>query len=89
MRTFDYVLILCGALVIGEAAAIITLNTKRGYWKLTNKFHVLSVVLYLIYLTVVIYSSVEGTRSNYNCDLLWRICATLYMTVTMCVYSFY
>jgi len=82
-------LILCGALVLGEAAAIITINTQRGYWELTNKFHILSAVFYLIYLTAVIYSSVEATRSNNNCDLLWRICATLYMAVTMCVYSFY
>jgi len=89
MHNFDFILILCGALVIIEAAAIITLNTKRGYWESTNILHMLSSFFYLIYLTVVIYSSMEITRSNQYCDLLWRICSTLYMTVTMCVYSFY
>jgi len=68
---------------------IITLNTKRGYWEPTNKFHVLSSVLYLCYLSTVIFSSVESTRSNYYCDLLWKVCSTLYISVTMSVYSFY
>lgn len=68
---------------------IIILNTKRGYWELTNKFHVLSAVLYLIYLSTVIFSSVESNNSDQECDLLWKICSTLYISVTMSVYSFY
>jgi len=68
---------------------IITLNTKRGYWESTNKFHVLSGVLYLIYLSTVIFSSVESVRSDLWCDILWKICSTMYIAVTMSVYSFY
>jgi hypothetical protein len=89
MRKFDYILLACGGLVVIEGAMIITLNTKRGYWEPTNKFHLLSVVLYLIYLTVVIFSSVESATSSQECDLLWKICSTLYIAVTMSVYSFY
>lgn len=89
MRIFDYFLLICGVLVLGEAAAIITLNTKRGYWQPTNKFHVLSAIFYLVYLTAVIYASVECNRSDDWCDLLWKICSTLYITVTMFVYTFY
>jgi len=89
MRPFDYALMICGGLVLTEAAMIITLNTKRNYWEATNQFHVLSAVLYLVYLSTVIYSSVECSRSDYYCDLLWKICSTLYIAVNMSVYSFY
>jgi len=89
MRTFDYILMMCGGLVFSEAAMIITLNTKRGYWEATNKFHVLTALLFLVYLSTVIYSSVECSRSQYYCDLLWKVCSTLYISVNMSVYSFY
>jgi len=75
--------------VFSEAAMIITLNTKRGYWEATNKFHVLAALLFLVYLSVVIYSSVKCSLSDYYCDLLWKICSTLYIAVNMSVYSFY
>jgi hypothetical protein len=51
--------------------------------------HVLATVLYLIYLSTVIYSSLESDSSNRECDLLWKICSTLYIGVTMSVYLFY
>jgi len=89
MRPFDYALMICGGLVLTEAAIIITLNTKRNYWEPTNKFHVLSTVLYLVYLSMVIYTSVGCCRNDYQCDLLWKICSTLYISVNMSVYSFY
>jgi len=50
---------------------------------------VLSVVLYLIYLSTVIFSSLESNNSDQECDLLWKICSTLYISVTMSVYYFY
>lgn len=75
--------------MFSEAAMIITLNTKRGYWEATNKFHVLAVLLFLVYLSVVIYSSVKCSESDYYCDLQWKICSTLYIAVNMSVYSFY
>jgi len=89
MRTFDYVLMICGGLILGEASAIIILNTKHGYWELTNKLHVLSAVFYLIFLTAVVYSSLQCTRSNHYCDLLWKICSTLYISMSLSVYFFY
>jgi len=89
IRTFDYILMICGGLVLSESAMIITLNTKRAYWEAINKFHVLVVMLYLVYLSTVIYSSVECNRSDYYCDLLWKTCSTLYIAVNMAVYSFY
>jgi len=89
MRTFDVILMICGGLVVSEAAIIITLNTIRGYWEPINRFHVLSATIYLVYLSTVIYSSVECNHSDYLCDLLWKICSTLYISVTMAVYSFY
>jgi len=46
-------------------------------------------VLYLIFLITVIFSSVESVSSNYNCDLLWKICSTMYIAVTIFVYFFY
>jgi hypothetical protein len=89
MQIFEYILIVCGGLVVTEATMIIILNTKRGYWELTNKFHVISAVLYLIYLSTVIFSSMKSNSSDEECDLLWKICSTLYISVTMSVYSFY
>jgi len=89
MQIFEYILLLCGGLVVTEATMVIILNTKRGYWELTNKFHVLSAVLYLIYLSTVIFSSIESNHSDQECDMLWKICSTLYIAVTMSVYSFY
>jgi len=85
---FDYILVSCGGIVVCEAAVIIAFNIKRGYWEPTNKLHVLSAVLYLIYLSMVIYSSVESTRSAFLCDFLWKVCDTLYIAVTMSVYSY-
>jgi len=81
-------MILCG-FVFSQAAIIITLNTKRGYWKTINKLHVLSTTLLLVYVITVIYSSSEGQRSDHVCDLLWKVCSTLYISVSMAVYSFY
>jgi len=89
MKTFDYVLMICGGLVVSEAVVIITLNTKHGYWEAINKFHVLSATLFLLYLSTVIYSSVQCNRSDHLCNLLWKFCCTLYIAVTMAVYSFY
>jgi len=89
MRTFDYVLLICGGFVVGEAALIITFNTKRGFWELTNKLHVLSAFFYCMYLAAVVYSSLNCDRSNNYCDKLWKICSTLYIAVTMAVYFFY
>jgi len=86
---FDYILGTSGGIVVGQAALIITLNTKRGYWEPTNKFHVLSTVLYLIFLSTVIYTSVQSTRSAFLCDFLWKVTATLYLALTMSLYSFY
>jgi len=88
-QIFDYVLLVCGGFVTTEAIMIITFNTKRGYWQPTNKLHVLSTVLYLIYLSTVIYSSLESDNSDRECDLLWKICSTLYISVTTSVYYFY
>lgn len=89
MRTFDYILIICGGLVFSEAGIIITLNTKRGHWEATNKFHVLCTVSYLTYLIVGIYSTYQCSRSEFYCNLLWKVCSTLYIVVNMSVYSFY
>jgi len=89
MRPFDYFLTICGGLVLIEAGVIITLNTKRGYWEPTNKFHLLLTVFYLTYLLVGIFSTYWGSRSEYYCDTLWKVCSTLYIAVNMSVYSFY
>jgi len=89
MRTFDYILIICGGLVLSEAGIIITLNTKRGYWEAINKFHVLSTVSYLTYLIVGICSTYWCYRSEFYCNFLWKVCSTLYIGVNMSVYSFY
>jgi len=88
-QIFDYILLACGGIVLTESTMIITVNTKRGYWNPTTICHVLSTVLYLIYVSTVLYSSVERNKSNQECDMLWKICSTLYMSVTMSVYSFY
>jgi len=80
---------ICGGFVFSEAAIIITLNTKRGYWETINKLHVLSTALLLVYVITVIYSSIECPRSDHVCDLLWKVCSTLYISVSMAVYSFY
>jgi len=89
MRPFDYILLICGGLVVAEAALIITFNTKRGFWAPTNKLHVLSAFFYCMYLAAVVYSSLNCERSNNYCDKLWKICSTLYIAVSLAVYSFY
>jgi len=89
MISLVHILMICGGLVFSEAAVIIILNTKRGYWETLNKLHVLSAAFFLIYLTTVIYSYVECTRSDFICGLLWKICSTCYISVSMAVYSFY
>jgi len=89
MRILVSILMTCGGLVLSEAAIIISLNTKRGYWEVINKLHILSAAFFLVYLSTVIYSSVECNRSDHVCDLLWKVCSTLYISVSMAVYSFY
>lgn len=89
MRPFDYILTICGGLVVFEAGIIILLNIKRGYQEPTNKFHVVLTVLYLIYLVAGICSAYQGSQSEYYCDTLWKVCSTLYLAVNMSIYSFY
>jgi len=95
MREFDYVMVACLVFILGEAALIITVNTKRDYWKLINKVHLLSVVFYPIYLGSVIYTSQFCNHSHENhshdmwCELLWKVCSMLYITLTIIVWSFY
>jgi len=69
METLCYFLLISGGLILVEIATIITLNTKRGYWESTNKFHVLSLIFFLVYLGMVIYSSEYCNRSEYYCEL--------------------
>lgn len=89
MKKIDYILLFCGGLVVGEAAIISALNKKRGFWQPTHKLHLLSVILYCVLLSAIIYSSQNCNRSNNYCDKLWKICSMLYNIVTMSVYSFY
>jgi len=89
MRTFDYILIICAGLVLSQAGMVITLNTKRDHWEATNKSHVLSTVLYLTYLIVGVCSTYWCSRSEWHCDILWKVCSTLYVGVNVSVYSFY
>lgn len=89
MRYFDYVLVTHLGFVLAEASVIITVNTKFGFWEPINKIHVLCVVLYPIYLSSVIYASVECNRIDGYCNTLWKICSMLYIVVTIAVWSFY
>jgi len=89
MRAIDFLLEITLGIVVVETTVIINVNRTRGFWKPINKMHMLSAVLYPIYLSSVLYASVECNRSNEHCDKLWKICSTLYMFVTMAVYSFY
>jgi len=89
MRAFDYVMVTIVGLVFLEACVIITFNTKREFWERINKIHALCLVLYPIYLSSVIYASLECTRSTSHCDYSWKICCTLYIILTMAVYTFY
>jgi len=90
MRVFDYVMIACLVFILGEAALIITVNTKRGYWQLTNKVHLLAVVCYPIYLGFVIYTSHMCNHSHdIHCENLWKVCSMLYVALTIIVWSFY
>jgi len=89
MRVFDYVLMTCLGFVIVEAFVIVTINIKRGFWKPVNWTHVLSAFFYIIYLASVVYSTQMRNRSHRWCDALWKVTSTLYIALTMAVYSFY
>jgi len=89
MRVSDYFLVSGLGFVTGQATLIITLNIKRGLWCITNKIHVLILLIYPIYLASVIYASGECNRSVKYCSTLWKICSMLYIIVTMAVYWFY
>lgn len=89
MRASYYVLLICGVLVVSESATILMLNRKRGFCKPTHKLHVLSVVLYCIFLSAVLFSLLNCNRSSNYCDKSWKVCCSLYNLVTMSVYSFY
>jgi len=89
MRASYYVLLTCGVLVVSESATILMLNKKRGSFKPTHQLHVLSVVLYCIFLSAVLYSLLNCNRSSNYCDKSWKTCCSLYNLVTMSVYSFY
>jgi len=89
MVNFNYILAIFGGLVLCEAAVIIAFNTKHGNWKSINRSHVFCIVLCLVYLCAVIYASEDCNRSEYHCVLFGKICAMLYIFVTMAVYFFY
>jgi len=89
MRNFDYVLMICLGFVIAEAFVIITVNTQRGFWDLVNWMHVLSAIFYPVYLASVIYATQTRDRSHGYCDAIWKVTATIYVALTMAIYSFY
>jgi len=89
MRIIEYFLSVFLGLVVIEATVIIIVNCKFKYWEPINKIHMISLLLYPIYLSSVIYASLECNRSNGYCDMMWKICCTLYIAVTMAVYKFY
>jgi len=89
MRAVDCLLGIILGIVVVETTVIIIVNRTRGFWEPINKIHMLSAVLYPIYLSSVIYASLWCNRSNEHCDKLWKSCSTLYIFVTMAVYSFY
>jgi len=89
MKAIDFLLRFSLGIVVIETTVIIIVNRKRGLWQPINKIHMLSAVLYPIYLSSVVYASVECNRSNEYCDKSWKICSSFYIFVTMAVYSFY
>jgi len=89
MRSFDYILSICLGIVVVEAAIIIIVNLRYGFWEPINRIHMISLVLYPLYLSSVIFASLECNRSDGWCDWMWKICCTLYIAVTMAVYTFY
>jgi len=89
MIFFDYALMICTGFVILEAFVIITVNSQRGFWKLVNWMHLLSTFCYPVYLGSVIYATQTRNRSNGYCDAIWKVSSTLYIALTMAVYSFY
>jgi len=89
MRVIEYIMVTVVGLTCAEACVIITVNTNRRFWERINKIHTLCLIIYPIYLSSVIYASSECTRSNSHCDMSWKICCTLYIILTMAVYTFY
>jgi len=89
MRVFEYIMVTVVGLTSAEAFVIITVNTNRRFWERINKIHALCLFIYPIYLSSVIYASLVCTRSNSHCDISWKICCTLYIILTMAVYTFY
>jgi len=89
MKTFEYFLIICLGFVFLEALVIVTVNSLRGFWKLVNWMHVLSAFFYLVYIGCVFYATQIRDRSHGHCDAIWKVSSTLYIALTMAVYSFY
>lgn len=89
MEFYHQIMIVGLGFVVVEALLILLVNTMRGFCELVNLTHMVSVVFWCIYLTVVLYASETSHRSNEQCDKVWKITATTYISLNMAVYSFY
>jgi len=85
----DGILITGLGFVVVEAIFILIVNTMRGFWELVNLTHILSAILWCIYITFVIYASRNSNLSDEHCDMVWKITSSLYIVLNMAVYSFY
>jgi len=85
----DQILITGLAFVVVEALVILIVNTMRGFWELVNLTHILSAVLWCIYVASVIYAKITSNLSDEQCDKVWKITSSLYIVLNMAVYSFY
>jgi len=89
MEVIDVILIAGLILTVCEACIIIGLNIKKGDIDRTRKLHMICLVVYPIYLSSVLYASLEQRTSQSHCDTSWKVCCTLYIAVAVAVYMFY